>query len=246
MNVHTGFSDKIATVFRVLGISQYSLLKQQTYLATHPHHGSCIVKFASTVTTKQQLNIEAEFLHKHTDCYWPKYIDYGSSMGVDWLIIEFFDSLCDSTSNLNIVEKQKVTKSAEQALHTLHTYGYIHGDIKPSNLIVTLYNEVRLIDLGSIVPIESDYKFCSPSSLTPKFCALNPYLRVGYASPQHDFFSLAVSLQTMWKEHPFGDLSLLDFAKTNGKPEIDDLFSRYQILISKQIKHAKLSTYPHL
>ncbi|WP_114785791.1 protein kinase domain-containing protein [Vibrio tetraodonis] len=246
MKVQNELGDKIATVFRVLGISQYSLLRQQTYLATHPCYGSCVVKFAFTLTTKQQLNTEAVFLHNHNELCWPKYIDYGSTMGMDWLIIEFFDTLCVSMRNFNIVERQKVTKSAEQALHTLHRKGYIHGDIKPSNLIVTLYHEVRLIDLGSIVPIESDYKFCTPSSLTPKFCALNPYLRVGYASPQHDFFSLAVSLQTMWKAHPFGDLSLLDFAKTNGKPEIDDLFSRYQILISKQIKHAKLSTYPHL
>ena len=242
MKVQNELDDRVATVFRVLGISQYSLLRQQTYLAIHPFYGSCVVKFAFTVTTKQQLNTEAVFLHNHNELCWPKYIDYGSTMGMDWLITEFFDTLCGNMRNLNIVERQKVTKSAEQALHSLHSKGYIHGDIKPSNLIVTLSHEVKLIDLGSIVPIGADYRKHSLPSLTPKFCHLTPYLRTGQASPKHDYFSLAVSLQTIWKKHPFEDLSLLEFVKNNDMPELETLFSRYQVLISKQIKLAKRST----
>ncbi|RSD31444.1 protein kinase domain-containing protein [Vibrio pectenicida] len=239
MNEQTGLGDKVTTVFRVLGISQYSLLYQQTYLTTHPCHGPSIIKFAHSIQTKQQLKIEAEFLHRYGSHYWPKYLDYGSSMGVDWLILQFFDSFFDGFFNLDFEEKQMITNSAEQALSALHATGYIHGDIKPSNLIITPNRQVKLVDFGSIMEIGLHYKHHCNSSLTPKFCALSPYLRTGKASPQHDFFSLAISLQTMWQAHPFAELSLIDFVKTNKPAMLECLFSRYQILISKQIKHAK-------
>ena len=67
MKEQNQLGDKIATVFRVLGISQYSLLRQQNIFS----HSSILwfgaVKFAFTVTTKQQLNTEAVFLHNHTN-----------------------------------------------------------------------------------------------------------------------------------------------------------------------------------
>ncbi|NOH70010.1 protein kinase family protein [Vibrio pectenicida] len=239
MNEQTGLGDKVTTVFRVLGISQYSLLYQQTYLTTHPCHGPSIVKFAYTIQTKQQLKTEAEFLHRYRSLHWPKYLDYGSNSGIDWLILEFFDSLSDGVDNHDIDTKKLITNSAEQALSALHGKGYIHGDIKPSNIIITSERQVKLIDLGSIMKIGLYYQHhCNPS-LTPKFCALNPYLRTGEASPQHDYFSLAISLQTMWQAHPFAELSLIDFVKTNNPAMLESLFSRYQILISKQIRYAQ-------
>lgn len=243
MKAQTGFSDKVATVFRILGVYQYSLLRQQTYLATHPFYGACIVKFAATVFAKQQLKVEAEFLYHHSDRCWPQYLDYGSNMGIDWLIVEFFDSLSSGLGNMTVEDQQKITTSAEEALNTLHNNGYVHGDIKPSNLIITLQNEVKLVDFGSITPIGSDYHSNSILSLTPKFCALNPYLRSGQALPKHDYYSLAISLHTMWRAHPFSDLTLVEFARTNGSALLEGLFSRYQILVSNQLKYAKQFTY---
>ncbi|CAM3099615.1 protein kinase domain-containing protein [Vibrio neptunius] len=230
---------KIESCFRVLGITQYSLLRNTTYLATHPQFGSTIVKFAQTVAAKQQLKTEAEFLHHHSSPYWPKFLDYGSDMGMDWLMLEFFESLSIDYSQLDLCLKKEITSSAEQALIALHGTGYIHGDIKPSNLIVTPCYRTLLVDMGSILPIGSNYEHQTHSSLSPMFSALNPNLRTGKISPQNDFFSLAISLQTMWEHHPFSEQSLIEFIKTEKPPKLGSLSSCYQILIAQQVKRAK-------
>ncbi|MCG9682425.1 protein kinase [Vibrio sp. Isolate23] len=230
---------KIAACFRVLGVTQYSLLRSGAYLATHPHFGSTIIKFAWSLHAKQQLKAEAEFLHHHSSPYWPKYLDYGSSLGVDWLILEFVESLSADFSLLDQPLKKEITHNAEQALKALHAAGFVHGDIKPSNLLVTPCYRTLLVDFGSILPINSYYEIQTNPSLSPMFSPLNSLLRCGEVSSQNDFFSLAITLQTMWEKHPFSELTLLDFAKTEKRPLLNHLSSSYQILVAQQLKRAK-------
>lgn len=239
MKINREAASKIETCFRVLKVTQYSLLRNGTYLATHPHFGPTIVKFAHSVAAKQQLKTEAEFLHHHSSPYWPKYLDYGSDMGMDWLMLEFFESLSIDYSQLDHSLKKEITSNAEQALIALHGTGYIHGDIKPSNLIVTPCYRTILVDMGSILPIGSSYEQQTSPSLSPLFSALNPNLRTGEISPQNDFFSLAISLQTMWEHHPFSEQSLIEFIKTEKLPILGSLSSCYQILVAQQLKRAR-------
>ncbi|ERB63831.1 hypothetical protein N779_18745 [Vibrio coralliilyticus OCN008] len=51
-------------------------------------------------------------------------------MGMDWLMLEFFESLSIDYSQLDHSLKKEITSNAEQALIALHGTGYIHGDIK--------------------------------------------------------------------------------------------------------------------
>ena len=79
-------------------------------------------------------------------------------MGMDWLIIEFFDTLCGNMRVTLTLWKGEKLQKARNKLCILSIAKATHGDIKPSNLIVTLSHEVKLIDLGSIVPIGADYR----------------------------------------------------------------------------------------
>ncbi|MDN3610132.1 AarF/UbiB family protein [Vibrio ostreicida] len=243
MEINDQAETKTKMCFRVLGISQYSMLRNGTYLATHPCYGCTVIKFAQSVSAKQQLKTEAEFLNLHPSPHWAEFLDYGSDMGLDWLVIKYIDSLSVNYSQLEISLKQKIISSAEQALHSLHKTGFIHGDIKPSNLIITPEHRSTLLDMGSLAPIGSMYTQLSNSSCSPLFSALNPSLRIGDARPQDDFYALAISLQTLLGQHPFSGLALLDFAQTFQPPLTDHLGSRHMIIIDQQLRQAKRHAY---
>lgn len=72
--------------------------------------------------------------------------------------------------------------SALSALHFLHANGVVHGDVKPSNLMVDAQNRVKLGDFGLARRATSDEgsllkgttKYMAPELLSPQFGAVGP------------------------------------------------------------------------
>lgn len=87
------------------------------------------------------------------------------------------------------------------ALEFMHTRGVCHLDIKPSNIIVTESDYVKLIDFGAARYIDESntYAEASMSYASPAF------LKSGMAQPQDDVYSLALLTGHLFLGAAFGD-----------------------------------------
>lgn len=72
------------------------------------------------------------------------------------------------------------------ALEVLHVHGLVHGDVKPSNLVLNKKDEAVLTDLGAMFPASCEqYKSATPEYLTPD--------ENHHASVQRDLYAAALT-----------------------------------------------------
>ncbi len=77
------------------------------------------------------------------------------------------------------------------AIEHCHSLGWIHGDIKPSNIIYTSFNEdIRLIDFGASQRIGTDRNNLDNWQCTPSFASHNIKMGIGKYLPTDDWTSL--------------------------------------------------------
>ena len=85
-----------------------------------------------------------------------------------------------------------------ETLSPMHEKGFVHQDIKPSNLL-----------LRGGVPVIADFGIVNTSGGTPLYCS--PDKTLGYVSPEdgrEDIYALGVTLlELLHGEHPWGDLT---------------------------------------
>ncbi|MGR6862791.1 protein kinase domain-containing protein [Aliivibrio salmonicida] len=79
-------------------------------------------------------------------------------------------------------------------VHTIkhcHSKGWVHGDIKPSNLLyVPQLQHIRLIDFGASCPMGSSREALSDWQATPMFASPNQKSGEGLVETGDDWFSL--------------------------------------------------------
>nr|WP_275440529.1 protein kinase [Vibrio sp. Of7-15] len=78
-----------------------------------------------------------------------------------------------------------------RAIDHVHQQGWIHGDIKPSN-VMYLANEhkIQLIDFGSCLSIGTKYYDLDEWQLTPGFSTQDQLQGNGHVLPSYDWFAL--------------------------------------------------------
>jgi predicted Ser/Thr protein kinase len=78
------------------------------------------------------------------------------------------------SSEVPVARKIRAITDVAEVLHTMHQQGFIHGDVKPQNIIIDGRDSVRLIDFGSArkigqrdieEPITFTYKYVAPELL---------------------------------------------------------------------------------
>ncbi|WP_417749721.1 serine/threonine-protein kinase [Rosistilla oblonga] len=87
-------------------------------------------------------------------------------------------------------------RQAAQALQALHQSGWIHGDVKPDNMLVSLSGHLTVIDLGLSMR-EGDTLQADRFQGTPAYAAPEQIQGKGRATSQSDIYSLGIVFQQM-------------------------------------------------
>lgn len=131
-------------------------------------------------------------------------------------------------ASLSLPLKRAVLTSCAKALAHAHTSGVVHGDFKPSNVLVSSSGQVKVFDFGAAT---------SPGGEDTRIPAGTP----AYASPQvlsgatpdprDDVFSFAcVAYEFLTGQHPFERRSSLDAREQRKAPPRTSLLSLPQWL----------------
>jgi predicted Ser/Thr protein kinase len=115
--------------------------------------------------------------------------------------------------SIGIAEAMHIIRGCSEALDYAHAMGIVHGDLKPSNVLLAKDGRVKLIDFGSVPSRSSVVEGESNSTwvATPSYAS--PQILAGMrAEPRDDIFSLACLSYAILGdgERPFGDKSSLE------------------------------------
>lgn len=134
-----------------------------------------------------------------------------------------------------------IIRACLEALDKLHSRGVVHGDVKPSNIMITPEGEVKLVDSGSALEWE---KSQGPYFYTPRYAALE-VLEQGQCTPRSDLASLGyvlVELLTGCSVFPDKrpptprETSMPQEASTGIKPEMDHELAGEKRLLPKSLE----------
>jgi|GEM_PF-1087360 len=230
-----------ATLLRALGLSQCSQLSHSVYKGYSQTYGWVSLKIAQTSLAKAQLANEVTFLNAHESQYWPQYVASGNDATYDWLMLSYEEGATLRAQDIELPEMNSLLESLQNALNYLHAFDYIHGDVKPANILITNNGSIKFIDFGSVLPIGVTYSSLASSSISPRFSAPNPHFRQGRTHPKDDFFSLAVVVQSLYDCHPFQLQSIVSYCQQprDHEPDTKALPTRYQMLVLQSIARAK-------
>ncbi|KOO13140.1 hypothetical protein AKJ18_20450 [Vibrio xuii] len=237
----TGSLNGNATLLRALGLSQCSQLTHSVYKGYSQDYGWVSLKIAQTSLAKTQLDREVTFLSAHESHYWPQYLASGNGATYDWLMLSYEEGTALSAHDIALPKMNSLIESLQNALSHLHSFDYIHGDVKPANILITNDGSIKFIDFGSVLPIGVTYSSLSSSSISPRFSAPNPHFRQGHTHPKDDFFSLAVIVQSLYGCHPFQLQSIVSYCQQTRdyEPDTKALPTRYQMLVLQSIARTK-------
>tara|TARA_Y100000310_G_C20663317_1_gene806018 strand:- start:1122 stop:1979 length:858 start_codon:yes stop_codon:yes gene_type:complete len=138
----------------------------------------------------------------------PRLFSVGKVRGVQYLILNHFNG--DNVDHLvyfngfDMKDLLPYLPQLAEDLGGLHVVDYVHKDIKPANLLLSL-DGFKILDMGLAVPLnETCRKFKllagSPGFMSPETC------RGDELTPASDIYSLGISLYEMFAgEHPFND-----------------------------------------
>ena len=206
--------EQLQQVLQDHGYTDLIRLSSRVFRARHSNWGLVTIKYAQELKHRHFLKQEAEFLYSRTDvhCITPKYLDYFSNYQQDFLVL----SHISGQTLLEVLNDSKMTdhssfqfiNSLETTISKVHRLGFVHGDLKPSNVVISEQGQAQLIDFGSVTKIGTERSVLRFDSYTPRYSR-----HQSVTSKVDDWFALAVILE-----------ELLDNAS---------LPSRYQVLLKQ-------------
>ncbi|CDU14454.1 protein kinase domain-containing protein [Vibrio coralliirubri] len=217
--------EKLLQAFKAHGYTNLTRLSPRVFRAQHPSWGLVTIKYAQELKHRHFLKQEAEFLYSNTNTdsnkkdTWPNYFNYFSRHQTDCLVLSHLsgNTLLEiqNSSNINADMPSQWLSTLESAINRIHVLGYIHGDIKPSNIVLSPQGQAQLIDFGSVTKIGTERSVLRFDSYTPRYSR-----HQSVTNKLDDWFALAVILEEQLDE--------------------TDLPSRYQVLL-KQHRQARYS-----
>ncbi|WP_241907782.1 protein kinase domain-containing protein [Vibrio lentus] len=190
--------EKLLQVFKAHGYTNLSRLSSRVFKAQHPSWGLVTIKSAQELKHRHFLKQEAEFLYSNTDSntgdIWPSYCDYFSSHKSDCLVLSYINgkTLLEIQADSDFAEclPYHWISTLEATINQVHTLGFVHGDIKPSNIVFSPQGQAQLIDFGSVTKIGTKREQLRFESYTPRYSRQHLV-----TSKLDDWFALAVMLE---------------------------------------------------
>ncbi len=112
-------------------------------------HSSLLQSKSTKEIAVKEVAVARRLAHPHLI----KIYDVGKDKGSDYILMEYLrgDSLKNllSRSKFDYAQSLSVIKPIVDVLNYLHGQGVVHSDVKPSNIIITYNDEVKLIDLAN-------------------------------------------------------------------------------------------------
>lgn len=125
--------------------------------------------------------------------------DFFSANGTAYIVMEFLDGvslkkyLQRKGGKIPVDEVLTIMRPVMESLTQVHKIGLVHRDISPDNIIITKYNEVKLIDFGAAKYSNPDGKSLS-IVLKQGFAPPEQYDTHGEQGPWTDVYALGVTL----------------------------------------------------
>jgi len=125
--------------------------------------------------------------------------DFFSSNGTAYIVMEFLDGISlkkymqRKGGRITTDEVLIILRPVMESLIYVHNMNLIHRDISPDNILITKYNEVKLIDFGAAKQSNLDGKSLS-IVLKQGFAPEEQYRTHGEQGPWTDIYALGVSI----------------------------------------------------
>ncbi|MCY9825385.1 protein kinase domain-containing protein [Vibrio chagasii] len=182
------------------GYTDLARLSSRVFKAQHRSWGMVTIKYAHELKHRHYLKQEAEFLYSNTDLdtqgTYPKYLDYLSNYQQDFLVLSHIggQTLLETQSESKMTNHSscQFISSLETAINQIHRLGFVHGDLKPSNIIMSEQGRAHLIDFGSVTQMGTDREKLRFNSYTPRYSREHTI-----TSKLDDWFALAVILEEL-------------------------------------------------
>ncbi|XP_055077642.1 citron rho-interacting kinase [Periophthalmus magnuspinnatus] len=128
-----------------------------------------------------------------------------------------------------------------EAVHAVHTLGYVHRDVKPENILIDRTGHIKLTDFGSVAKLTADRTVSSSLPVgTQDFLSPEVLSALGGSGasygPECDWWSVGVvAYEMIYRKSPFRDettsktianiLNYQHFLKFSDLPHVSDSFS---------------------
>ena len=189
------------------------------FLAKHQRLGKHVVLKGDkrSLTSKQSaLRREVDSLKNLSHSYIPQVYDYVSDRETVYTVMDFVDgeSLDKLLANNARFEQPRILAWARQLLeavaylHQQPPHGILHADIKPSNIMLTPQDEIRLIDFNIALHLGEDGAVAVGQSF-------------GYASPEHYGIDYSTGATTDVPENT--DDGIKPLTESDVRTVVDDL-----------------------
>ncbi|KAL9700535.1 hypothetical protein quinque_003976 [Culex quinquefasciatus] len=141
-----------------------------------------------------------------------------------------------------------------EALHALHSIGYVHRDIKPENILLDRFGHLKLADFGNATAINKDGSVTSMTPVgTPDYIApelLQTLSTTSRTSGNHDvtcdFWSMGIiGYEFVTESTPFHDENKLEYpAHVSVTSHYRDLIDRLVTKVSNRMGYAEIKRHP--
>jgi CheY-like chemotaxis protein len=111
-------------------------------------------------------------------------------LAMEWFDGRALDAILAETGRMPLDRALPILRQVASALDALHAAGFVHGDVKPANVLVDHAHHVKLVDIGLGAAVGAESTPCSgtPAYMSPETSS-GIYRIVG---PQPDIYSFAV------------------------------------------------------